>query len=224
MQGKHSVLEGGQELSVLSQQDFNNGSILKRIIDAVNSLATNVGASAVGKLPPPPPINSIQVSGTQSGNVITCPSEHLHFTVTHNSELKKGVQYIHEISTEPNFLAPHVIDSGCSRSVFMHLPSMQADGVTPNTYYLRSYPQYHGSDPQKPTVLGGLAGATQIKLTPPTVTIAAGGAAQIIPAASSANILPSTGSGTASPAGTQGGKGLGDVLTRPAPTTKRSIA
>ncbi len=222
MQSKQAILEGGQELAKINQQDFNQGSLFKRIVDAVNSLALNLGASAVGKLSPPDPIDSIQVSGTQSGNVITCPSEHLHFTVTHNSELNKGVQYIHEISTDPNFSAPHVIDSGCSRSVFIHLPSVQADGVTPNTYYLRSYPQYHGSDPQKPTVLGGLAAATQIRLTPPSVTVTAFNTP--VPAASAANILPSTGSGTASPQGTQGGKGLGTVLTRPAPGPKRSLA
>lgn len=206
MQGKLSQLEGGQELSVISQKDFNNGSILRKIIDAVNSLATNVGASAVGKLPPPPPVNSIQVQGTQSGNVITAPSEHLHFTLTHNGEVKKGIQYITEIATEPNFLAPHILDHGASRSGFIHLPSQTNEGIA-QTYYLRSYAQYHGSDPAKPTVLGGLAGATQIKMT----------------GTSKCTLLPSTGSGTASPAGTQGGKGLGDVLTRPAPTTKRSL-
>jgi hypothetical protein len=222
MQSKHAILDGGQELATISQKDFNHGSILKRIIEAVNSLALNVGASAVGKLPPPAPVDSIQVSGTQNGNTITCPSEHLHFTVTHNSELQKGVQYIHEISTEPNFLAPHIIDSGCSRSVFTHLPALQADGVTPNEYYLRSYPQYHGSDPQKPTVLGGLANATKIVLTPPTATIIVSGVPQTVPVASMANILSSTGSGTASPQ--QGAKGLGTVLVRPAPTAKRTLA
>ena len=224
MQGRHAILDGGQELVAIAHQSVDHGSLFERIISAVNSLASNLGASAVGKLAPPDPIDSIQVSGTQSGNVITCPSEHLHFTITHNSALNKGVQYIHEIATEPNFLAPHIIDAGCSRSVFTHLPSVQADGVTPNTYYLRSYPQYHGSDPQKPTVLGGLGNATQIRLTPPTVTVAAGGGVQTIPAASAANILPSTGSGTASTTGQQGGKGLGTVLTRPAPTSKRSLA
>ena len=207
MQGRNSQLEGGQELSKISQNDFSNGSILQRIIDAVNSLATNIGASAVGKLPPPPPINSIQVQGTQSGNIITASSEHLHFTLTHNGPVSKGVQYISEIATDPNFLAPHILDHGASRSGFVHLPTFQSDGLTKQTYYLRSYAQYHGSDPQKPTVLGGLGSATQIQMT----------------GTSAMDLLPSTGSGTASPSGTQGGKGLGDVLTRPAPTSKRSL-
>jgi len=207
MLGKKAILEGGQELTAISQKDFNNGNLLDRIIQAVNNLAKNVGASAVGKVNPPPPVNSIQVSGTQVGNVITCPSEIFHAVLTHNGEVSKGVQYIHEIATESNFLAPHIIDAGCSRSLFVHLPTFQSDGVTPQVYYHRAYPQYHGSDPQKPTVLGGLAGATQIMMT----------------GSSNTSLLPSTGSGTASPAGTQGGHGLGVVLTRSAPTSKRSI-
>jgi hypothetical protein len=206
MQSKNAVLEGGQELSTIAQKDFNHGSLLKRIIDAVNSLALNVGASAVGKLPPPAPIDSIQVAGTQTGNVIKVSNELLHLTLTHNSELQKGVQYIHEISTDPNFSNPHVVDAGSSRSLFLHLPSIQSDGVTPQIYYHRAYPQYHGSDPQKPTVLGGLANPTQIVLTGTTA----------------ASLLTSTGSGTASPQ--QGGRGLGTVLNRPAPGPKRSLA
>ena len=207
MQGRTSQLDGGQELTIVQRQDFNNGNLLSRIIDAVNSLALNLGASAVGKLQPPPPIQSIQIQGIQSGNVITCPSEILNLTLNHTQELRKGVQYIHEISTEPNFLAPHIFDAGCSRSLFVHLPTYQNDGVTKQTYYHRAYPQYHGSDPQKPTVFGGLAGATKIQMTGSSAT----------------TLLSSPGSGTASANGTQGGKGLGTVLTRSAPTTKRNI-
>ena len=207
MIGKASQLDGGQELTALQHKDFDNGSLLKRIIDAVNSLAKNVGASAVGKVDPPPPVNSIQVQGAQNGNTITCPSEVLHLTVAHNGEVNKGVQYIHEISTEPNFLAPHIIDTGCSRSLFVHLPSQDSNG-NPQVYYHRAYAQYHGSDPQKPTVLGGLANPTQIVMT----------------GSSKTSLLTSTGSGTASPQGTQGGHGLGVVTTRPAPGPKRSLA
>ena len=208
MQGKFDGLQGGQELVALQRKDFNNGNLLSRIIDAVNSLALNLGANAVGKLQPPNPIDSIAVQGVQSGSTITCPSEILHLTLNHTQELKKGVQYIHEISTEPNFLAPHIIDAGCSRSLFVHLPAFQNDGLTPQTYYHRAYPQYHGSDPQKPTVLGGLASPLKILMTGSSAT----------------TLLSSTGSGTAAANGSQGGKGLGVVLTRPAPTTKRSIA
>jgi hypothetical protein len=207
MQGRKAILEGGQELAALQHKDFDNGSLLKRIIQSINDLAKNVGASAVGKVDPPPPVNSIQVSGTQSGNTITVPSELLHLTLAHNGEVSKGVQYIHEISTEPNFLAPHVVDTGSSRSLFVHLPAKDSLG-NPQVYYHRAYPQYHGSDPQKPTVLGGLAAPTKIVMTGTSTT----------------SLLPSTGSGTASAQGTQGGHGLGVVLTRPAPGPKRQTA
>ena len=206
MQGRNSILEGGQELTYVTQKDALHGSLLSRIIEAVNILAQNANVSAVGKLPPPAPVDSISVQGTPSGNVITSPSEHLHFTLTHNAEVHKGARYISEIDTDPNFTQPHVVDHGASRSGFVHLPALDNDG-NQQTYYLRSYVQYRGSDPSKPTVLGGLSGATAIQMT----------------GTSKLSLLPSTGSGTASPTGTQGGKGLGDVLTRPAPRPKRSL-
>ena len=223
MQSRNAILEGGQELSVISQQDFNHGSLLQRIISAVNSLASNVGVSAVGKLPPPPPVDSIQVQGTQSGNVLTAPSETLHWTMAHNQEVQKGIHYFTEIDTNPNFTQPHVIAHGTSRTGFLHLPSQDNNGVQ-QTYYMRSYPQMPGSDPQKPTVLGGLGAATQIVMTPPTTTVTIGGLPVTISIPSKTTLLPSTGSGTAAPNGQQGGHGLGKVLTRPAPTTKRSLA
>jgi hypothetical protein len=207
MYGRNSDLSGGQELTHLQQKDFDNGTLLQRIIDAVNSVAKNLGSAAVGKLDPPPPIQSIAVQGVQSGNTITAPSEILHWTMNHTQEVQKGIHYFSEIDTNPNFSQPHVIHHGTSRSGFLTLPTLQNDGKTQNTYYLRSYSQYPGSDPQKPTVLGGLSGATKIVMTGTSAT----------------TLLGSTGSGTASNAGTQGAKGLGVVLTRPAPTTKRSI-
>ena len=207
MQGKNSDLQGGQELSKLTQKDFDNGSLLKRIIEAVNSVARHASVAAVGKVDPPPPLQSINVQGTQSGNTITAPSEILHLTLGHTQELNKGVQYLHEISTEPNFLAPHVIHSGSSRTLITPLPALDNNGNV-QTYYHRAYAQYPGSDPQKPTVLGGLAAPTKIVMT----------------GSSKTSLLPSTGSGTASAQGTQGGHGLGVVLTRPAPGPKRQTS
>jgi hypothetical protein len=207
MQGRTSQLDGGQELTAVQRKDFESGNLFSRIIDAVNSVAQNLGAVAVGKLDPPPPVQSIQVQGVQSGNVITCPSEILHWTINHTQEIQKHVHYFSEIATEPNFLAPHVISHGASRTGFLHLPTFLNDGVTKQTFYLRSYVQYPGSGPNKPVVVGGLAGATKIQMTGSSAT----------------TLLSSPGSGTASANGTQGGKGLGTVLTRSAPTTKRNI-
>jgi hypothetical protein len=231
MYGRNAQLEGGQELTTISRKDFDSGSLLQRIIDAVNSVALNLGAMAVGKLEPPPPINSIQVQGTQTGNVLTAPSEILHWTLSHNGEINKHVNYFTEIDINPNFTQPHVIHHGASRSGFLHLPTQDSNGNT-QTYYMRSYPQYLGSDPAKPTVLGGLAGATKIQMTPPTVTstgtVVVGGTSYPFtstgPAPSQTTLLSSTGSGTASSQGTQGAKGFGTILTRPAPGPKRSLA
>jgi hypothetical protein len=201
-------LQGGQELSAIAQKDVNLGYLFHKIITAVNYVATAAAVSAVGKMSPPPPVDTISVVGSLNTdtNTITCPSEHLHFTLTHNGAIQKGIQYISEIATEPNFLQPHILDHGCSRSGFISLPTKDANNNT-QTYYLRSYAQYHGSDPSAKTVLGGLSGATAIQMT----------------GSSTMSLLPSTGSGTAAPTGQQGGRGLGTVLNRPAPGPKRNL-
>lgn len=205
MRGENQELQGGRELNYLNQKDTYLGTILGRIIGAVNTMAKNASVAAVGKLTPPPPVDGINVQGTQVGDTITCPSEILHWTLTHNQEIQKGIRYFSEVDTDPNFTASHVVDHGTTRSAFLTLPKMNNDGVT-HTYYLRSYAQYHGSDPSKPTVLGGLGSATKIVMTGTSRT----------------SLLASTGSGTASPNGQQGGHGLGVVLVRPAPGPKRN--
>ena len=207
-QGANQRLSGGRELDYISQRDNYAGSLFARIIKAVNSLASNTAVAAVGKVPPPSPVDAVNVKGTLANNVITCPGETLHFTLTHNSPIQKGIQYLSEWDTSPAFTQPHVIDHGCSRTHTMTLPTFQDDGTTPNTYYLRSYAQYHGSDPSKRTVVGGLTNATQIVMS---------GHTAMTP-------LPSTGSGTAAPNGSQGGKGLGVVLNRPPQGPKRNLA
>lgn len=206
-QGENQQLTGGRELNYVTQRDNYSGSLFGRIIEAVNTLAKNAGVAAVGKVAPPHPIDSINVQGTQSGSIVTCNGEILHHTIVHNQSVQKGVRYFSEIDTDPNFTQPHIIDHGTSRSSFLALPTFQNDGHTLNTYYLRSYAQMPGSDPCKPTVFGGLGGALQIQMHGLSI----------------ATPLPSTGSGTASPSGQQGGHGLGIVLDRPAPGPKRSV-
>jgi hypothetical protein len=207
MANTNQVLSGGRELSYVAQKDAYAGTLFQRIISAVNGGFASLGGSAVGKLSPPPPIDNINVQGTQAGSIFTCPSEILHHTLTHNQALQKGVRYFSEIDTSPEFLSPHVIDHGTSRSSFLTLPTNDSSSVK-QTYYLRSYAQYPGSDPCKPTVFGNIGGAIGIQMT----------------GTSNTSLLTSAGSGTASPTGQQGGKGLGVVLNRPAPGPKRSLA
>jgi hypothetical protein len=207
-QGTHAQLEGGAELNYLSQKDTYLGKILRRIIEAVNTTAKNASVSSVGLFPTPPKVDTINVAGTFSSdnNTITTTSEHLHWTLTHNQQVHKGVQYFSEIDTDPNFTQPHVIAHNTSRSGFLHLPALDDSGAV-QPYYLRSYAQTQGSDPSEPTVLGGKSKPIQILLT----------------GTSKMSLLSSKGSGTAQQTGQQGGKGLGDVLTRPVPQPKRSI-
>jgi hypothetical protein len=210
MQGNNGRLQYG-ELNYISQKDPYLGSLLRKIVDGINQTAESASVSAVGKTTPPHKIDSIQVQGTQANNVLTCSSEVLHLVLTHNQEVTKGVRYFTEVDTNPGFTQPHVFDHGTSRSLFTTLPTFSsAENKTnnqPTTYYLRSYAQYPGSDPTEPTVFGNLNGSTQIQMTGSSVT----------------QLLSSTGSGTASPQGQQGGKGLGSVQKRPQPTPKRSV-
>jgi hypothetical protein len=206
-QGLNAQLEGGRELPYLNLREPFLGSILQRIIAAVNQTAKNAAVSSVGKITPPPPVASINVQGSLSGGTLTAPSEILHWTLNHPGAIQKNIRYISEVDTDPNFPAPHVVDHGCSRSAFLTLPTKTTEGAT-QTYYLRSYAQYHGSDPCKPTVHGNLGGATKIQMT----------------GSSQTTLLTSAGSGTASPNGQQGGHGLGIVLDRPAPGPTRNVS
>jgi hypothetical protein len=214
--GENQNLTGGRELNYLAQKDSYLGSFLSRVVVAVNQLATNAGVAAVGKTSPPPKIDSIQVQGSLNGGTIVCPSEILHHVLVHNQAVNKGVTYFSEVDTSPNFPNPHVISHGTSRSSFLSLPTYatataQAN-AQPTNYYLRSYAQNPGSDPSEPTVLGNIGGETAIQMTPLTGTTG-----------SVTQLLPSTGSGTASPTGQQGGKGLGTVTKRQAPQAKRQL-
>ena len=79
--GNSAELQGGQELSYVTQKDAYAGTLFSRVIQAINSLAKNSGTAAVGKIPSPPPIDSINVSGPAPVNgIITLPSDCLLYT------------------------------------------------------------------------------------------------------------------------------------------------
>jgi hypothetical protein len=199
-------LDGGRELVDVRQRDPLAGSLLQRMIDGINRLAQNVGASAIGEAPPPAPVDSIAVKGTLSNNILTAPGEILHFVHTHNAPIDRGIRYITEVSAnDPNFSAPHVITETTSRSGFVHLPAND-DTTAAVAYYLRVTAQYPGSKPTKPTVYGGLQGPTKILMTGST----------------NMTLLASQAAGTARPG--QGGQGLGADRSRgPVGGPKRNL-
>jgi hypothetical protein len=176
------ILTGGRALTQWLQENATQGSLLQKIINAVNTLADNTASSAVGKLPPPPPPQSINV---------TTPGGFMQVTVNHSADIQKGIQYLTHISTDPQFSQPLIVDHGSSRSPApFSMPVFDHTGA-PISYYVRTLAQYQGSDPSEPTIFGGNA-PTPITLNGAT-----------------AFLQPGTGSGTGSTTGQQSLVGLG---------------
>lgn len=168
----------------------------ERIETAVNQGAAAVGVDPTGIADAPPPIQSLSVKQSNDG--------HFHIAITDNGAIQRNIQYFAEYDTSQNFTQPHVIYMGPART---HLPfslPAQDDNGNPQTFYFRAYSQYPGSKPGKKVNFGG---------TTPTGVTPAG--------TTKLTLLPSTGSGTASGTGTQGGQGLGSFPSRPAPAPKR---
>lgn len=190
--------DGGRELT-----EWRNGTIspvrqatfVQKIVDAVNRTAQNIGVSPVGESAAPPKIGSVNVK--TSGEMV-------HVTLNDAQAIQRGIQYHIEYATNQEFVGSHVAHIGDSRGAFLNLPAKDDSG-NPHSWYFRGYSQYHGSQPSEPVIFGGLS-PTAVALT---------GSTQLTP-------LPSTGSGTATNAGTQGGWGLGKTVIRPAPGPKRS--
>jgi hypothetical protein len=191
-------VDGGQLLADIERRDPKLGQLLRtRVIRGINNLGQNLGADPVGFGDAPNPPNGVQVKVS---------GEYAHVQIQDNNQLNKHVRYFTEVSTNPQFSQPIVIDHGASRTSHpFPLPSND-DGGTPHTYYFRSYSQYPGSKPSAPVVHGGIN---------PIGTQMTG--------STNMTLLPSTGSGTAAGDGQSGGSGLGKVLIRPTPAPKRKV-
>jgi len=173
--------------------------VLERIQGAVNGLANNLAADPTQLKEAPPPVQALTIKAN-NGDV--------HAVITDNSAVQKGVHYFVEYSSEPNFLQPHVIHLGTSRSAApFRLPAMDDSGNA-QSFYFRAYSQYPGGHPGKPIYFGGTAPSA----------VNPGGTTQL-------SLIPSTGSGTAQSTGQQGGSGFGKVLYRPVltPTEKATL-
>lgn len=170
-------------LADLFTKDAVQANFLQRIVDAINNVAKGAGVAVSGDLPAPPPVNAITVKAR---------GEMVHATLTHNAEVDRSINYFLEADTSTSFTQPHVMDLGSSRSHIFTLPTFN-DAGGPQQWYLRAYAQRPGGKPSTPTVLGGIVNPTAIQLQGTTKM----------------TILPSTGSGTASTTGQQGGSGRG---------------
>src|SRR5581483_1543605 len=182
-------LDGGRLLNEVALKDPRLGQLLQNVIDGINRLGLNVGASPVGDVTPPKPPDSVSVKVS---------GEMMHISINHAGELNRGVRYFSEISTSPSFGQPIVLDHGTSRTSHpIPLPT-QDDSSSPVTYYVRSYAQNPGGPPSAPTVVGGIGSPTGFTMT--------GGTKM--------TLLPSTGSGTAPSTGQSAGQGMGRFQKR----------
>jgi hypothetical protein len=124
-----------------------------------------------------------------SGIAVTAANGWFTVTLTDNGNVNSGIHYFIEYSTTAGFQQPVVIDNGASRTGVFNLGNQ--------TLFWRAYSQYFFpfSPPSAPIVFGAPTGV-------------AGGGAAAPPA------VVSTGSGTASTDGQQGGSGFGRFPTR----------
>jgi len=185
------MIDSAQYIKQIKNRDPHLGLFLESLYDSINVSLNHLGMSATGLHQPPHPISGVNVAAG---------SDHVHVTLTDASAVKKNIQYFVEYSVnDPTFAQPHVQDLGASRGHVFPLPAKDGLGA-PINYYFRAYSQYAGSDPQSKHAYWGTLGA------PTAVTLT--GSSQL-------TLLPSTGSGTGRSDGTQGGSGIGSVLTRP---------
>jgi hypothetical protein len=183
-----------KELNYLrSLPDFGPylAAALDRLQRGVNDLGNNLAADPAGTKDAPPTIQSLTVKA--SGGLV-------HAVITDNNPIQKGAHYFIEYANEPNFLQPHVIHLGVSRSMNPVLLPSQDDNGNAQSFYFRAYSQYPGGHPGKAIFFGG---SVATKVNP-------GGTGKL-------TLLPSTGSGTAASSGQEGSSGFGKVLYRANP-------
>ncbi len=182
------TLSGGRVLAKWLNEDSQKGQLIQSIIDGVNTTADNLGGSAVGRLSPPPPINGLSVS---------VGGEYAHVVIQHSGPIQQGVRYFVEVANNQAFSGAHPIDYGTSRTRDpIHLAPLDSTG-NPQSWYVRGFCQYPGSDPSVPVAYGGAS---------PTAITTSG--------TTRLTWNTSTGSGTSANTGQQVGWGLGKVQRR----------
>src|SRR5437899_9575383 len=90
------------------------GVLLGRIIEGIEGLSNHLQINPKGLSTPP---NAHQALNVAAG------TDHVHVTITDNSEIRKNAQYFVEWSAnDPAFANPHVEHLGASRGRVLALP------------------------------------------------------------------------------------------------------
>jgi hypothetical protein len=191
MAGVGGNLDGGRELSELEQSSPSLGRLFRRVIQAINTTATNAAVSPTGEVAAPPPLAGVNVSVSSAGEL-------MHVTLNHPGQVQRNGHYFVEVHTDPTFGSPVVIkDAGASRTLEpIHLPTLSEASVA-HSYYVRAYSQNPAGQPSNIVVAGG----------------ASSPAAFTMNGTSKMNFAQAQGSGTGPNSG-QGGQGLGRVQQR----------
>lgn len=167
--------------------------LLDKIVTAVNQTAQATGVDSTAFQSPPHAPTTISVKA--SGGIA-------HVTLTDPSPRSRALNYFIEHDTDPSFSNPHVVHLGAARGAFLNLPALDDSGAA-QPWYFRGYSMLGGSTKASAHIIFGTSG------NPTPVSV--GGAAQLTP-------LTSTGAGTASTTGQQGGQGFGTPqYSRPEP-------
>jgi hypothetical protein len=176
-------LPGNDLLSQIENENPKLGQYLRQYIaKSIERTAQNAAVSPTGTVAAPQ---------APSGLSVAAAGEIVHVSVTDNARINRGINYFTEISpNDPSFRQPIVYHHGTSRTPPpFSLPTKDGSG-NQISYYFRSYSQYAGSKPSARTVFNN-------------------GAAVTLAGSTELDLLPSTGSGTASGNGSQGGQGFG---------------
>ena len=186
-----SQLPGNDLLSQIENENPKLGQYLRQyLVPAITTTAKNAAVSPIGSVAAPDAPSAVNVAAF---------GEMVHVSVQDNSPLNRGVNYFTEIGVDdPHFTQPIVFHHGTSRTPPpFPLPTNVSGGGSPvaHKYYIRSYSQYPGGPPSAPTAYNN-------------------GAAVTLAGSTVGTPLPSTGSGTASGTGTQGGQGFGKAPIR----------
>jgi hypothetical protein len=171
-------------------------TMFENMQDAINQTANLAGVDSTEHTDPPDPPQAVAVS---SG------SDHIHVAITDNSVRSRALNYFVEWSpNDPSFLSPQVEHLGASRQLVLALPANDEE-ETPINYFVRVYSHSLGARAASAKLtFGGAANPTPITLT----------------GSSTLKLLPSTGSGTASSIGQQGGEGFGTAQFSEIPPNK----